>query len=140
MPRTAAARPLAARACGHENWDALLAAYDDARAAVRADIAFEADRHVGLKDAVVAALRGVLGVVDRRVFVAQADASRFGGEKRVGSAFDDEPVDPLGDDLAPEPVFRFEQGDADLRGIAHEAMRGGKSGDAAADDDYVGTH
>lgn len=31
------AKPLVARACGRERWDDLLAAYDDARAAVRAD-------------------------------------------------------------------------------------------------------
>ena len=61
---------------GHQH---LLLELDAFGAAFLADIALEADGHARLEHAVVGARFGVLGIVDRRVLVADADAVRDGG-------------------------------------------------------------
>jgi hypothetical protein len=72
---------------------------------------------------------------------AEPDAPRFDGQKRIGTTLDDEAVDALGHDLAPKTLVRFDERDPQpgQRGVAQlqEAVRRGKTGDAAAKHDHM---
>ena len=74
---------------------------------------------------------------------AEPDASRFGGEKRVGTTLDEEAIEALGHDLAAEAIVRLDERHPRpgrrirLHVHVQEAVRRGKTSDASAKHDHM---